>query len=181
MAFYFAGIKIKIDAQAKIFTYKDLQDVPTKKGIYIMFENGQLDTHGRKRVVRIGKADNLHTRLLNHFEGKKGKSVFRKHVQSALNTNCKEEISKYIQENISYALVCVPDDFEPTKLETPLITMLADYSKELEVGDWLGLHCNETIQKYKIWNVQHCKNKKKIDLVLHDSLMDLFEIGLIKK
>ena len=92
MAFYFAGIKIKIDAQAKIFTYKDLQDVPTKKGIYIMFENGQLDTHRRKRVVRIGKADNLHTRLLNHFEGKKGKSIFRKHVQSALNTNCKEEI-----------------------------------------------------------------------------------------
>ena len=38
---FFKGIKIKIDAQAKIFTYKDLRDVPEKKGIYIMFENGQ--------------------------------------------------------------------------------------------------------------------------------------------
>ena len=68
MAFYFAGIKIKIDAQAKIFTYKDLQDVPAKKGIYIMFENGQLDSHGRKRVVRIGKAiktNNMTEKILN--------------------------------------------------------------------------------------------------------------------
>ena len=54
--FTYHGLKTKIDAQAKIFTYKDLQDVPTKKGIYIMFENGQVDERGRKRIVRIGKA-----------------------------------------------------------------------------------------------------------------------------
>lgn len=182
MTMFYKGIKTKIDAQAKIFTYKDLQEVPTKKGIYIMFENGQLDKDGRNRVVRIGKADNLHTRLLNHFEGKKGKSIFRKHVQNALNTSNKEEISKYIQENISYALVCVPKLLSTEDLESTLTLMLADYSKDLDVGNWLGLNSkNKTIQNYRIWNTQNCKNKKKTEIGLDDYLLDLFEIGLIKK
>ena len=182
MTMFYKGIKTKIDAQAKIFTYKDLKEVPTKKGIYIMFENGQLDKDGRNRVVRIGKADNLHTRLLNHFEGKKGKSIFRKHVQNALNTSNKEEISKYIQENISYALVCVPKLLSTEDLESTLTLMLADYSKDLDVRNWLGLNSkNKTIQNYRIWNTQNCKNKKKTEIGLDDYLLDLFEIGLIKK
>ena len=181
MTMFYKGIKTKIDAQAKIFTYKDLQDVPTKKGIYIMFENGQVDERGRKRIVRIGKADNLHTRLVDHFNGK-GKSIFRKHVQSALNTNSKEEISKYIQENISYALVCVPKLLSTEDLESTLTLMLADYSKDLDVQNWLGLNSkNKTIQNYRIWNTQNCKNKKKTEIGLDDYLLDLFEIGLIKK
>ena len=182
MTMFYKGIKTKIDTHAKIFTYKDLQEVPTKKGIYIMFENGQLDKDGRNRVVRIGKADNLHTRLLNHFEGKEGESIFRKHVQNALNTNSKEETSKYIQENISYALVCIPKLMSTAELESTLTLMLADYSKDLDVGNWLGLNCtNKTIQNYKIWNTQNCKNNKKTETGLDEYLMDLFEIGLIKK
>ena len=182
MTMFFKGIKTKIDAQAKIFTYKDLQDVPTKKGVYVMFENGQLDNGGKPRVVRIGEADNLKDRLLNHFEGKKGKSVFRKHVQSALNTNSKEEVSKYIQDNISYALVCVPKLMSTKELESTLTMMLAAYSKDLDVENWLGLNCeNKTIQQYKIWNTQNCKTKKKTEIGLDDYLLDLFEIGLIKK
>ena len=181
MTMFYKGIKTKIDAQAKIFTYKDLQDVPTKKGIYIMFENGQLDNDGKLRIVRIGKASNLHDRLVNHFNGK-GKSIFRKHVQGALNTNSKEEISKYIQENISYALICVPKLLSTEELESTLTLMLADYSKDLDVGNWLGLNSkNKTIQNYKIWNTQNCKNKKKTEIGLDEYLLDLFEIGLIKK
>ena len=178
---FYKGIKTRIDTQAKIFTYKDLQDVPTKKGIYIMFENGQLDNDGKLRIVRIGKASNLHARLDNHFNGK-GKSIFRKHVQSALNTNSKEEISKYIQDNISYALICVPKLMSTEELESNLTIMLADYSKDLDVGNWLGLNSkNKTIQKYKIWNSQNCSKKKKTEIGLDEYLLDLFEIGLIKK
>ena len=179
--FFYHGLKIKIDAWAKIFTHKDLQNVPTKKGIYIMFENGQVDERGRKRIVRVGKADNLHTRLVNHFEGRKGKSIFRKHVQGALGTNKEEDISNYIQENISYALVILPDGISPARLEAALITMIADYSKNLNVENWLGAQSkNKTIRKYKIWNVQHCANKKKAEIGLDDCLMDLFDNGLLK-
>ena len=179
---WFQGISNTINFEAKIFTYKDLEDVPAKKGIYLMLENGQLDKHGRKWIVRIGEAATLHDRLINHFEGKKGKSVFRKHVQSALNTNSKEEISKYIQENISYALVCIPKLLSTEELESTLTLMLADYSKDLDVKNWLGLQCeNKTIQKYKIWNSQNCSKKKKIEISLNEYLFDLFEIGLIKK
>ena len=179
---WFQGISNTINFKAKIFTHKDLEDVPTKKGIYLMLEKGQLDKHGRNRVVRIGKADNLHDRLLNHFEGKKGESIFRKHVQSALNTTNKEEISKYIQENISYALVCIPKLLSHEELESTLTLMLADYSKDLDVKNWLGLNSkNKTIQKYKIWNTQNCKTKKKTEIGLDEYLLDLFEIGLIKK
>ena len=182
MTMLFKGIKTKIDAQAKIFTYEDLQDVPTKKGVYVMFEKGQLDNGGKPRVVRIGEANNLKDRLLNHFEGESGNSVFRKHVQSALNTNNKKDISKYIQDNISYALVCVPKLMSTKELEAALTLMLADYSKDLDVGDWVGLKSkNKTIQQYKIWNTQNCKNKKKTAIGLDDYLLDLFEIGLIKK
>ena len=103
-------------------------------------------------------------------------------MQNALNTNNKEEISKYIQENISYALVCVPKLISTEELESTLILMIADYSKDLNVGNWLGLNSkNKTIQKYKIWNTQNCKNKKKTDIGLDEYLLDLFEIGLIKK
>lgn len=179
---WFQGISNTINFEAKIFTYKDLEDVPAKKGIYLMLEKGQLDKHGHKRIVRIGEADNLHKRLLNHFEGKGGKSIFRKHVQSALNTNSKEETSKYIQENISYALVCIPKLLSTEELESTLTLMLADYSKDLEVKNWLGLQCeNKTIQKYKIWNSQNCSNKKKTEISLNEYLLDLFELGLIKK
>ena len=146
-----------------------------------MFENGQVDERGRKRIVRIGKADNLHTRLVDHFEGTR-KSIFRDHLQGALNANSKEEISKYIQDNISYALVCVPKLISTEELESTLILMIADYSKDLNVGNWLGLNSkNKTIQKYKIWNTQNCKNKKKTEIGLDEYLLDLFEIGLIKK
>ena len=181
MTMFYKGIKTKIDTQAKIFTYKDLQDVPTKQGVYVMFENGQLDNDGKLRIVRIGKASNLHDRLVNHFNGK-GKSIFRKHVQSALNTNSKEEVSKYIQDNISYALICVPKLMSTEELESTLTIILADYSKDLDVGNWLGLSSkNKTIQNYKIWNTQNCKTKKKTEIGLDKYLLDLFEIGLIKK
>lgn len=182
MDYWFQGISNAINFKAKIFTYKDLEDVPAKKGIYLMLEKGQLDEHGHKRIVRIGEADNLHKRLLNHFEGKKGKSIFRKHVKKALNTTNKEEISKYIQENISYALVCIPKLMSTDELESTLTLMLADYSKDLDVGNWIGLQSqNKTIQNYKIWNTQNCKNNKKTETGLDEYLMDLFEIGLIKK
>ena len=181
MTMFYKGIKTKIDTQAKIFTYKDLQDVPTKQGIYVMFEKEQLDNDGKLRIVRIGKASNLHDRLVNHFNGK-GKSIFRKHVQSALNTNSKEEVSKYIQDNISYALICVPKLMSTEELESTLTIILADYSKDLDVGNWLGLSSkNKTIQNYKIWNTQNCKTKKKTEIGLDKYLLDLFEIGLIKK
>lgn len=147
-----------------------------------MLEKGQVDKHGRQRIVRIGEADNLRDRLRNHFEGKGGKSIFRKHVQSALKTTSKVDVSRYIQENISYALVCIPKLLSTKELESNLTLMLADYSKGLDVGNWIGLQCeNKTIQKYKIWNSQNCSNKKKAETGLNEFLIDLFEIGLIKK
>ena len=179
----FKGTKNYINNNAKIFTYKDIYDAPAKQGIYIMFENGQLDKDGTPRIVRIGKAGNLKDRLVEHFKGKINNSAFRKHVASALQTINENEVSKYIQENISYALVCIPKVLSCDKLESTLITMLATYSKNLDVTNWLGLNStNKTIQTYKIWNYQGCSNKKCNNNVdLEDYLQDLLEIGLIKK
>lgn len=172
----FDKFKDYIDKNAEIFKYSNINSVSHKKGVYVMFENGQ------KRIVRIGAANNLHDRLEQHFEGKGGKSIFRKHVGEALGTNNKDDISNYIKANFSFALIYIPKILSVGELESALIAMLADYSKDLVIKNWIGLNSkNKTIKKYNIWNHQGCKQKKGCSLQLDDYLEDLIEIGLVKK
>ncbi len=183
MGFTFINIRDYVNRNAKIFTYKDVRNAPTKQGIYFMFEKDQFDKDGNLRIVRIGKTGNLQGRLINHFEGKIKNSSFRKHVANAIQSIEEKEVSNHIQENISYALVCIPKVLSCDKLESSLIAMLASHSKDLTITKWCGLESkNKTIQTYKIWNYQGCSNKNHNNIVeLEDYLQDLLEIGLIKK
>lgn len=182
----FDKFKDYIDKNAEMFNYNQnynqIDRVLEKKGVYVMFENGQIDNNGGKRIVRIGAANNLRNRLKQHFEGKGGKSIFRKHVGEALGMNKKDDISNYIKANFSFALIYIPKILSVDELESALIAMLADYSKDLVIKNWIGLNSkNKTIKKYNIWNHQGCKQKKGCSLQLDDYLEDLIEIGLVKK
>ena len=110
-------------------------------------------------------------------------SAFRKHVMSSLNTDDENEISNYIQGNVSFAVICVPKVLSCDELERSIISMLAQYSKGIEVSNWIGLNCqNEAVKKYKIWNHQVHLSKDSSDLITLDNyLQDILEIGLVKK
>lgn len=177
----FDKFKDYIDKNADIFNYNQINRVLEKKAFTLCLKKvKQIIT--KKRIVRIGKAEDLHKRLEQHFEGKSRKSIFRKHVGEALDKNNKKDISDYIQANISYALIYVPKILSAGELESALISMLANGSKDLVVKNWIGLNSkNKTIKKYNIWNHQGCKQKKGCSPQLNDYLEDLIEIGLVKK
>ena len=190
MGVAYGGIRMFVLKNAKIFGYSDLNEVVEGQGVYLMFEKGQFGKDGLPRIVRVGKAGNLKNRLKTHYSGNVYTSAFRRQVQSALsNSNLpssEKDISHYIQENITFALIRVPSALSCDELEVRLINIISYTSKDYETLDWLGLKCSdENIKKYKIWNNQNTLDKSEdasfTDLVLDKNLYDIFEIGLVQK
>ncbi len=145
-----------------------------KSGLYVMFEKDEKTPDGLDRIVRIGKADNLYKRLTQHFVGDKDKSIFRKHVGRSLLTKqglsteqwdtkgfampkIEKQVSKYLEENISFLVIEVNDKEERKALESKLIGLVANCQECKPSENWLGRY-NKTTKKGKLWNIQDLKN-----------------------
>ena len=136
-----------------------------RNGIYIFFEKGETITtpDGRilDRIVRVGthkKDDNLYKRLNQHFTGNIASSIFRKDIGEALSTDKKEEISKYMRENLSFVVFEVETEAERLDWEERIIFTL---SKAVILGQispskkWLGNKSpKEKIRKSGLWQVE---------------------------
>lgn len=142
----------------------DLSEL-ANNGVYIMFEKGE-SAYGGDRIVRIGineRQDKLKERLTNHFKGTTRSSVFRKHIGSALsnkhgNTATEQQISDYIKENISFAVIEVRDKKQREEMEKRLIATLAQAEDFCPSDNWLGKYCEaKQIANGKLWNVQGLK------------------------
>ena len=190
MGISYGAIRMTILKNAKMYCYENVGELPDGQGIYVMFEEGQFGKDGMPRIVRIGKSSNLKNRLKTHYSGNSNNSAFRRHVKSALeNSNLpadENNVSDYIQKNISYAIIRIPFILSCDELERSLINIVAYNSKDYDTSDWLGLKCsNENVKKYKIWNDQNTLEKSEdanyTDLVLDKYLEDLFDIGLVRK
>ena len=190
MGIAYGGIRMTVLKNAKIYHYGDLKQIPDGQGIYLMFEDGEVLKDGFPRIVRVGKASNLKERIKTHYSGNSKNSAFRRHVKSALeNSNLpadEKDISGYIQNHISYALIRIPVILSCDELERRLINIVAFNSKNENTPDWLGLKCdNEKVKTYKIWNDQNTLEKSNDcnynDLDLDKYLEDLFDIGLVRK
>lgn len=144
---------------------KEEKNAIPKNGIYIFFEKGETittpDERILDRIVRVGthkKDDNLYKRLTQHFTGNITSSIFRKDIGEALSTDKKEEISKYMRENLSFVVFEVETEAERLDWEERIIFTL---SKAVILGQispskkWLGNKSPKgKIRKSGLWQVE---------------------------
>ena len=147
-------------------------------GIYIMFEKGEIVNHEggkktRERIVRVGinrENGNLIKRIKKHYTGTMRTSVLRKYVGSCFlnkdnpeyrpeyETNKKlleQRISEYIQNDITFALIILPNKTQREELESKLISTIAHCGECQPSANWLGKYCSEPkIANGKLWNKQ---------------------------
>ena len=133
-----------------------------KNGVYIAFEKGELCADGKERIVRIGineQPNRLPKRLKSHYIGTARKSVFRKHIGTALTNKLgvpatEEQISAYICANISFAVIEVEEKDTREQLEKMLIGTVARSKTDIASDGWLGKYCAAPkIKRGKLWNV----------------------------
>lgn len=159
----------------------DLSEL-TQNGVYVMFEKGET-AYGGDRIVRIGinrEQDKLKDRITNHLIGTTRKSIFRKHIGSALSNKqgtpaTEQQISDYIKENITFAVIEVRDKTKREELERRLIATLAQAEDFCPSENWLGKYCEaKQIANGKLWNVQGLKAE-----ILNDEYIQLIWDGLV--
>jgi len=134
-----------------------------RKGIYFQFENGE-QAHGGERIVRVGthrQANRLALRIKSHFNGTCSNSIFRSHVADALGSKYggeieEDEISDYIQKNISFSVItCGNSKEEREYLERKAIEIISSCMQHMPSPKWLGWNSpNSTIKASGLWNVQ---------------------------
>jgi len=157
---------------------KDLPD----NGIYLFYEEGekiQLGSIVKDRIVRVGthkKQGRFPDRILNHFNGNKNSSVFRKHLGGAfirkknpgdprLMQWLKQDtptfndiealVSAYLRKRCSFRFLKVDKKEERLDLEERLIATLARCSYNPS-EKWLGrFAASEKIRMSGLWNDQH--------------------------
>ncbi len=160
----------------------DFTKIP-KNGVYIMFENGET-AHPcdlNERIVRIGiseQPDRLPRRLKSHYNGK---SIFRKHIRTAIAERdgiavdkvTKQQISDYICKNITFAVIEVNDYEKRKELEKALITAVAQCPECNASDKWLGKYCAAPkIRNGKLWNVEHLNSKTPLTSELFQLICD---------
>lgn len=135
----------------------DLSALPLN-GVYIMFEKNEVG-HGGERIVRIGinkEQDRLRDRIINHYKGTTQNSTFRKHIGTCLDNGTEQDISAYIQSNISFAVIKVNDKAQREELEKRLIATVAQCKDCWPSAMWLGKKCKSAkIAQGKLWNATH--------------------------
>lgn len=155
-----------------------------KNGVYIMFEHGELCNDDKDRIVRIGineQPNRLPNRVMTHYTGTTRRSVFRKHIGTALSNKLgvpanEEQISEYIQNNISFVVVEVNDKIQREQLEKLLIGIVANCGNCTPSADWLGKYCDSPKVKHgKLWNVTFLDEKQQ----LTDDYIQLIFDGLV--
>lgn len=163
-------------------------DLPNN-GLYFFYEEGErFSVNGqlRDRIVRIGthrEQDRLPDRILNHFQGDKNNSVFRRLLGSAIIqrenpsdprlqqwleqgtptlTDIEERVSRELREHFSFRCVKVEDRDERMEFEERLIATLARCSTTYHPSpNWLGLFAvNEKVRRSRMWNDQHVDSQR---------------------
>lgn len=160
----------------------DFTKIP-KNGVYIMFENGET-AHPcdlNERIVRIGiseQPDRLPRRLKSHYNGK---SIFRKHIRTAIAERdgiavdkvTKQQISDYIRKNITFVVIEVNDNEKRKELEKALITAVAQCPECNASDKWLGKYCAAPkIRNGKLWNVEYLNSKTPLTSELFQLICD---------
>ena len=160
----------------------DFTKIP-KNGVYIMFENGET-AHPcdlNERIVRIGinkQQDRLPRRLKSHYNGK---SIFRKHIRTAIAERdgiavdkvTKQQISDYIRKNITFAVIEVNAYEKRKELEKALITTVAQCPECNASDKWLGKYCAAPkIRNGKLWNVEYLNSKTPLTSELFQLICD---------
>ena len=160
----------------------DFKKIP-KNGVYIMFENGETahPCDFNERIVRIGiseQPDRLPRRLRSHYNGK---SIFRKHIRTAIAERdgiavdkvTKQQISDYIRKNITFAVIEVNAYEKRKELEKALITAVAQCPECNASDKWLGKYCAAPkIRNGKLWNVEHLNSKTPLTSELSQLICD---------
>lgn len=131
---YFNDKKRKAST-ALAFSNKVARDFP-KNGVYVMFEEGET-WNGLKRITRVGthtKPDMLVRRLFNHFYGLQPQSVFRRRIADALETTSEDDITEYMNNHVSFAVIDEADfqkyGINRDRMESLLIaTIICRFSK----------------------------------------------------
>lgn len=166
------GVRYFYDSASNKLVVKDPDDLEAlsdnyvpeipKNGVYIMFENGELCDDGKDRIVRIGineQPNRLPNRIMTHYTGTTRRSVFRKHIGTALSNKLgspttEEQISEYIQNNISFVVIEVKDKEQREQLEKMLVGTVASCESCKPSDNWLGRFCDAPKIKHgKSWNV----------------------------
>ncbi len=160
----------------------DFTKIP-KNGVYIMFENGET-AHPcdlNERIVRIGiseQPDRLPRRLKSHYNGK---SIFRKHIRTAIAERdgiavdkvTMQQISDYIRKNITFAVIEVNAYEKRKELEKALITTVAQCPECNASDKWLGKYCAAPkIRNGKLWNVEYLNSKTPLTSELFQLICD---------
>lgn len=170
---YFSGLKH--------YDGSIIREVPFKNGIYVMFDKSEY-YKGEPRIVRVGThtgADNLKTRLRNHFNGRNQRSsIFRKNIGRCLLTlenntyldtwNQKDkgdlydkateerietEVTEYL-DRISFVCFEVRDKVQRLRLEDGIISVLSKDENYCASEDWLGNESpKKEIRKSGLWCV----------------------------
>ncbi len=144
----------------------DLNSIPLN-GVYVMYEKGELND-GKERIVRIGineQQDCLRERIRSHYKGTIRRSVFRKHIGGSLSNKngspaTEQQISEYIQENISFTVIEESDKSIREQLEKMLIATVANDTQTTPSENWLGKYCPAPkISHGKLWNVNFLREK----------------------
>ncbi len=165
------------------YLLKDFMSVvpPTTKGVYFIFESGEVRSHqpDRPRVVRVGthgltarSRSTIWTRLFEHLMAN-GRSVFRNDINHALrkrgghddSLNHSARITRYIgRMPFLWVEVDGEDGHEKRKyIERNAIALLSgrrETTPDKHSESWLGL-CSEkpAIRKSGLWNVNHTNSE----------------------
>jgi hypothetical protein len=146
-----------------------IPDDYNQRGLYIIFDPQIIRTNeiGNK-IIRIGKNGPSNNRLSLHRQGKINNSIFRKHVDRALQIrdNIQHDeipISNYIQ-SLNYLFLPIDDKENLKSIEETLIQILSNSTDPLNQIDpphenWLGYtiggEINPNIGTSHLWNVTH--------------------------
>jgi hypothetical protein len=181
------------------------EEIPLN-GIYIMFERGEF-AHGGDRIVRIGthKEDGrLKKRITQHY---KKTSIFRGNIgrcillkedpkhpylsiwdhrskieyrplrDMELEAKIGKEISRYIQENVTFCVLKVPEKDKRIYFEARLIGTVSCCEKCFPSETWFGQYSpKEEIKKSGLWQISELYSNP-----LSDDELQFISSSLVRK
>lgn len=137
-------------------------------GIYFFFDTVNPINQKQYKITYIGiTKDNNNNRLKKHQSNNNSASIFRKHIDGALNYNQdligKKHINEYIH-NLPYLFINIDNIYKLKLIEKKTIELISNYNKTEEIDipskNWLGFnHKRDIIKKAHIWNIHYSAGK----------------------
>ena len=140
-------------------------------GLYIVLDpHSTVEIGNLQRIVRVGLTKGENSRLAFHQNGNIENSIFRKHIQRALDDVKNDahdiRVSDYIQ-SLNYVFLPVDDYDLLHHFEKTLIAILSNTNQPSvfpSQQEWLGFNngdnANPAVASSHLWNVHHTKAYK---------------------